>query len=448
MYTQHDTHMEKPLGINTAKDNPAIKHFEEKVSEALCGIEGTLLATVSGGADSMALLHCLRRTGKDFAVANCNFHLRGSESDRDSKFVEWICRKYSIPLYKVDFDVEEDMRKNGGSMEMSCRRLRYDWFRQLKAEKGFSRILTAHHRDDNTETMLLNMMRGCGIEGLKAMIADTGEIARPLLCLSRQEIERYLEAIGEKHITDSSNLTDEPDRNFIRLKVMPLLRDRWENIDKRLALTRRNAERTWLVTEQYLTEAVEPDGSLPCRAILESASPVTLIHFFLKDHGVSPAVEEEIRASVIRGATGKKWFTTDGNTIYLDKEGLRVFNDNDSNILSFSQEELPGMPSREKLRGMGPWATLLPRALDEYRLRPWREGERIRPMGMRGTRLVSDLLREGGIPVPCRKKFQIVADAATDEVIWVPGCRRSASDAVDPKTHICFRVVAQLKNNI
>ena len=95
-----------------------------------------LCAAVSGGADSMALLHCLRRTGKDFAVANCNFHLRGSESDRDSKFVEGICRKDSIPLYKMDFDVEEDMRKNGGSMEMSCRRLRYDWVRPLKAEKG------------------------------------------------------------------------------------------------------------------------------------------------------------------------------------------------------------------------------------------------------------------------------------------------------------------------
>ena len=140
--------------------------FEADVARVICDVEGRLLVAVSGGADSTALLHCLCRLKRDCVVAHCNFHLRGAESDRDQSFVEELCRQHGVSLNVIDFDVEEYCRNHKVSVEMACRELRYEWFASLLEKHGCTRIVVAHNSDDNIETMLLNLFRGTGIDGL------------------------------------------------------------------------------------------------------------------------------------------------------------------------------------------------------------------------------------------------------------------------------------------
>ena len=171
------------------KDKTIIERLENKISESLsrAGIF-KVIAGVSGGADSVALLRGLVNIGVDVEVVHCNFHLRGEESERDRKFVEILCSDLGVSLDVVDFDVESYRRVNGGSVEMACRELRYAYFEEKMETLHADRIAVAHNSDDNAETLLLNLFRGAGISGLRAMKPDTGRVVRPLLDISRREI--------------------------------------------------------------------------------------------------------------------------------------------------------------------------------------------------------------------------------------------------------------------
>ena len=149
---------------------------------------GKILAAVSGGADSVALLRVLAALGCNCIAAHCNFHLRGDEADRDEAFVRKLCLDIDIELRCTDFDVEAYKKSHGVSTEMACRELRYEWFERQRAALGCSVIAVAHHRDDNIETFFLNLVRGSGITGLAGIKPCNGKIVRPLLGSSRDEI--------------------------------------------------------------------------------------------------------------------------------------------------------------------------------------------------------------------------------------------------------------------
>ena len=156
---------------------------------------GKILAAVSGGADSVALLRVLAALGCNCIAAHCNFHLRGDEADRDEAFVRKLCHDLDIELRCTDFDVEAYKKSHGVSTEMACRELRYDWFERQRAALGCSVIAVAHHRDDNIETFFLNLVRGSGITGLAGIKPCNGKIVRPLLGFSRDEIINYLKTL-------------------------------------------------------------------------------------------------------------------------------------------------------------------------------------------------------------------------------------------------------------
>ena len=211
--------------------------FEKVVADTIKNVNiSTLIVALSGGADSVALLASLASIGNlRLIAAHCNFHLRGEESMRDQHFVEKICSELGVPLLIKDFDVPEFQRQNpSASLEMACRDLRYDWFRSLLSKYKADRIATGHNADDNIETMFLNLLRGSGTTGLKGMITDTGTILRPLLSLHRNEIEDYLNYKHLDYIVDSSNLTSDFRRNFLRNEILPMLRDRWPGLNKAL----------------------------------------------------------------------------------------------------------------------------------------------------------------------------------------------------------------------
>ena len=188
-------------------------------SNALLNDGSHVIVGVSGGADSTVLLRILLELGYPCTAVHCNFHLRGAESDRDQKFVEELCRNLDVELVICDYDTVSYAKQKGISIEMAARELRYADFERIMQERGASAICIAHHRDDSVETLLLNLIRGTGLRGLTGIKPKNGHIVRPLLCVSRQDIEEYLKDTDQQYITDSTNLETDYTRNKIRLDL-------------------------------------------------------------------------------------------------------------------------------------------------------------------------------------------------------------------------------------
>ena len=261
-----------------------------------------IIVALSGGADSVALLTALsalrRPDGNNLEIfaAHCNFHLRGDESMRDQRFVTLLCSHLNIPLIIQDFDVEAYRRRHPGtSVEMACRDLRYDWFRSLKAELKADRIATGHNADDNIETLFLNLLRGSGTTGLRGMLPDNGTNLRPLLSIHRSEIESYLSeschsdssvAADSPHsgrfIVDSTNLSSDYRRNFLRNEVLPMLRERWPGMNKSLDRSLRLLKAENDIIEKAVADALPENGQpLPAKAALAFPAPELLVRRFV-----------------------------------------------------------------------------------------------------------------------------------------------------------------------
>ena len=199
-----------------------LKKIEDYIhNHNLLPSKGKVLVTLSGGADSVALLISLHSLGYNCVAAHCNFHLRGDDSNSDQAFVEELTTKLGIPLKLIHFNVQSIMDSHHMSMEMACRYLRYNWFECLRKDECCDAIAVGHHSNDNVETFFLNAIRGSGINGLAAIKPVNGYIVRPLLCVSRRDVEDFLASIGQNYVTDKSNLSNDFNRNKLRNIIIP-----------------------------------------------------------------------------------------------------------------------------------------------------------------------------------------------------------------------------------
>ena len=216
-----------------------------------------IVVGVSGGADSIALLTLLVELGYCCIAAHCNFQLRGEESERDEAFVRAFTENLQLPLLQVRFDTMAYASQHQISIEMAARELRYRWFEELRQAEGAQAIAVAHHRDDSIETLLLNLVRGTGIRGLRGIQPRNGYIVRPLLECSREEIETWLAKRQMEYVTDSTNLTDLYTRNFIRLRVLPLLEELNPSVRESLARTANHVSDASVIYEAAIQSAKE-----------------------------------------------------------------------------------------------------------------------------------------------------------------------------------------------
>lgn len=421
---------------------PGKRHpVEEAVAQALIEVKGLLIAGVSGGADSVALLHALHRLDREVMVVNCNFHLRGEESNRDSTFVVQLANRLRIPLIARDFDVADYMRRHGGSVEMACRELRYRLFREVVQREGAMRIAVAHNADDNAETLLLNLMRGAGIRGLRGMIPDTGEIIRPLLSVSRAQILDYLASLGAEYVVDSSNLTDDYRRNFLRLKVLPLLETRWPEAKSSIEQTQRNLR----AEERIIEEATRVEGPLlSWQRIAEAADARTLIHRFTLPLAPTSAQIEEIKRLAAAPFPGKRWLTPVGS-INAERDGLHlVRNDDSADLLELRTFRLPYNKDIAKLMRSfrRPTALFLPSPPESYTIRFPQTGDRIRPLGMRGSSLVSDVLKDAHLERQQKEHTRLIINSS-GEIIWVENLKRSRFELVPDEATEVFVIASE-----
>ncbi|MBT8184301.1 MAG: tRNA lysidine(34) synthetase TilS, partial [Eudoraea sp.] len=227
------------------------KHIEDKFPELL---ESSMLLACSGGVDSVVLVHLCESIKLNYAIAHCNFRLRGEESDKDEKLVEELANKFGVEYHVTHFDTIGYVNKNKVSVQMAARELRYAWFAELMAEKHYDYVVTAHHADDTLETFIINLSRGTGIEGLMGIPASSSTVMRPLLIFSRKDILDYAR---EKNIIwreDPSNEDLKYLRNKIRHQIVPVLKELHPTFDKNFAKTLEHLAGTSSLVDQHIQD--------------------------------------------------------------------------------------------------------------------------------------------------------------------------------------------------
>ena len=245
-----------------------------------------VLVGLSGGADSVALLSVLVKLGYTCIALHCNFHLRGEESVRDEKFAQAFADKLHVPFYKIDFKTEQFAHENHLSIEMAARELRYAWFEDMRIRLQAQVIAVAHHRDDSIETLLMNLVRGSGIRGLVGIRPRNQYVIRPLLGVSRKEILAWLEEQQYTYVTDSTNLSDAYTRNFIRLRVLPLLEEINPSVRQTLSRTADHlsaAEIIYLSVLERARQELWVKDKLSIKKLMQYPSPETILYELLSD---------------------------------------------------------------------------------------------------------------------------------------------------------------------
>ena len=255
-----------------------------------------LLLAVSGGIDSMYMAERSLRgdlfPSCDFAVAHCNFRLRGEESDGDEAFVRQWCSKRGVLCFVRAFDTAGYASSRGISIEMAARELRYSWFAELCVSEGFDAVVVAHNADDNAETLLLNLLRGCGSRGLRGMAPDSGElprrVLRPLLSVPRAEIRAWMEAEGLSWREDSTNTDTAFKRNKLRSMVMPVFAEINPSYLRTLAADMERFAQVDDIAEDYyqqaLSECVLPDGAIDLKKVVTYKHWEYLLYRFTEGH--------------------------------------------------------------------------------------------------------------------------------------------------------------------
>ena len=409
--------------------------------------DGLHIVALSGGADSVALLLVLRHLGYHVEAAHCNFQLRGEESNRDERFVKELCEKHEIPLHLIRFETREYALQHQVSIEMAARELRYRYFAQLRDELGAETVCVAHHRDDSVETLLMNLIRGTGIHGLTGIRPLNGHVVRPFLCISREETENYLRSIGQAWVTDSTNLEDEAVRNKIRLNVLPLLREINPNVAESIERTAKNIEEAEKIfnntIESEISSLLKPMKSkvftnltfftLPVSELLSSPSPMSLLHEVLSRYGFKGAQTVQILACAEKGQCGREFLSpthivvTDRDRIIISpalepmkplkvsEVGTYYYTNGASFQFSFQDSLI--VSKSDDLITIDAEKVLFPLSV-----RPVREGDRFRPFGMKGQKLVSDYLTDRKLNL-LEKRLQLVVTDAEDSIIWLVGHR-------------------------
>ena len=378
--------------------------------------DAQVFVALSGGADSTALLLIMKELGYKLQALHCNFHLRGEESDRDQVFVEELCLQQDVPLSVRHFQTEEEAKRRGISIEMAARELRYEWFRKELEHLNSSYVAVAHHRDDQAETLLLNLLRGTGLRGLAGMSPKHDGIIRPFLCLSREDILEYLKSRGQSFVVDSSNSERTYLRNRIRLDLIPLLQSINPSAVEHLCLAQDNVRESIPYYIKGVEAAFKELGITSTSFPLSALSSRTLLHEWLSGKGFNQAQEEEMLGSDENGV-GKMWYSK-SHTILLDRKALILAPlSNELKVPQIKQEIVSCI--EEKGANVAYFDADLLKNPIEVRL--VREGDAFVPFGMKGRKLVSDYLTDRKINR--LEKAETFVATCGEDIIWLIGHR-------------------------
>ena len=424
----------------------------------------------------MVLAELLRKEGYDIAFAHCNFHLRGKESDEDEQFVRDYAKRVGVKLFVKQFDTLDYVENNKVSVEMAARELRYAWFNDLinanehlnssdAAQKvagewqnlRFDKLALAHHADDQIETFFINLLRGSGIKGLKAMQPRNGMYIRPLLWATRAEIRQFAGANGIQWREDSTNSDTIYLRNKIRHDLMPVFDSiKPEAREKILESVNHLASENQLYREllkEKLSQIETVDGvlhSIEKSSLQQTVIPTEgrnllqskqLLFEWIREFGFSYSQCESIFSS-LNSEPGKEFYSAEYQLV-IEKETIEIFPKainaiNAINALKVSQfEKTPNF----KLQTSN--LNIAQLDYDKLKLplktRCWQQGDRFHPLGMRGTKLVSDFFNDNNFTTFQKKTTPILVDS-DDQIVWIVGHRIDDRFKITEKTKTIYQI--------
>jgi tRNA(Ile)-lysidine synthase len=434
------------LFFNRKDTSKRTQYMQQKVQtyiqkQQLLTPNGPVIVGVSGGADSIALLHILISLGYDCIVAHCNFHLRMEESKRDETFVRKLAHSYSIPYYSIDFETTKYAESHKISIEMAARNLRYEWFGKLLEKLGAQAIVVAHHADDSIETLLMNLVRGTGIRGLTGIPIHNNKVVRPLLCCNRMELENYLTENKLQHVEDSTNQTNNYLRNRFRNEVLPLLIEinpsarknlykSIENLEGNLAIYQQSIEEIQKLIVDKTSEIIKMDINL----IKSQVHIPTVMYELLSPYGFNPPVIEQITES-LDGESGKVFFS-ETHRLVKDRKYLiintKYANTKETYSISQTDGEIT-YPIRLKIKKLSVTSEFQVSKLQNcihvdaskiifpLVLRHWNQGDIFFPFGMKQRKKISDFFIDNRMSIAEKEQCWLLASGS--DILWIVGYR-------------------------
>ncbi|MFI0426414.1 MAG: tRNA lysidine(34) synthetase TilS [Flavobacterium sp.] len=395
-----------------------------------------LLLAVSGGIDSMVLMHLFQQLLYDISIAHCNFQLRGNESDGDEMLVKKICQDGYIPYFITSFDTEKYSRDNKLSIQLAARKLRYDWFHELLAENQLDYLVTAHHLDDNVETFLINFIRGTGLEGLSGIPSQNGNIIRPLLPFSRLEIENYALENKIQWREDSSNASDKYFRNKLRHDIVPILKelntgflDSFQNTLNYLQQAESLVnDASKLVYEKVVVEK-ENQLEIHLKPLLEYQNYKAYLFQWLRGYGFTSWNDVY---DLVQAQSGKRVFS-ETHVLLKDRTILLLYPKNkydaqtvykiekEQSNLNFPLNLVFSKAINISLNGNHTIFVDADKVQFPLELRKWQEGDYFYPVGMNGKKKLSKYFKDEKYSLLDKENQWLLC--SNDQIVWVIGKR-------------------------
>ena len=414
--------------------------------------EDKYLLAVSGGIDSMVLFDLFIKNNINFSVASCNFQLRGEDSDNDLKFVENICIKNSINLYSTVLDVDKFSTMRKISTQMAARELRYDFFKKILEKHKYSYIVTAHHLDDNIETIIFNFIKSTGYKGLVGIPFNKNKILRPLINISKEEIEDYAVSNNISWRLDKSNNSNKYSRNKIRNEVIPLLKEINPSLGKSLTES--------LKRIQKLSHDIKPRIDLFIQKFVDFKDDYInikkdfiddiekyeiLLFDFFHDYGFNYSQIENIIKSL--KAKNQKKFISLNYELIIERKSIFIITKDFLVKTRYESKKIENIvlpffnlsvkKYKKSLFTLNKSNNNAQLDFDKITypicIRNYKKGEKFLPLGMRKNKKISDFLSDKKINYIIKLRQCVITDS-TDSVLWVVGHQISNKFKVDSET--------------
>lgn len=413
-----------------------LQKFQEHINLQFSFLKSKkVLIAISGGVDSVVLTHLLYNAGVEIELAHCNFRLRGKEADKDALFVQKLAEELELNVYIKEFDTELFAEKNGLSIQMAARKLRYDWFNEIITENNLQSIATAHHLDDNLETFLINFTRGTGLEGLTGIPERNGKIVRPLLVFSRVEIEDYAKENNILWREDASNAETKYVRNKIRHQIVPLLKELNSSLLNSFKTTTQNLQQSQQIIDDSISKikksGISNEGKnfikLNIQKLKELSNPKAYLYELLKEYGFT---EWNDITDLLEAQSGKQIYS-DTHRLVKDRdhfllERLKKTAKNDCFLIKNEQKSLKTANFTICISEIDELKTTHEKSiiyvdgnLLKYplQIRKRQEGDYFYPFGMQGKKKLSKFFKD--------EKFSLIDKENTwllcsdNKIVWV-----------------------------
>lgn len=429
---------------------PFKNHLQEHFPEVS---ESKILIAISGGVDSVVLTHLCKEANLDISLAHCNFHLRGMESEGDEAFVMELADAMEIEVFIEGFETEAYARGKKISIQMAARELRYHWFEELRETLQFDYIFTAHHANDNLETVLINFVRGTGLEGLTGIPEKNGFILRPLLPFSREDIEEYAHNAHLKWREDSSNASGKYLRNRLRQEVIPKLVDLNPQFLESFGNTRKHLQESSVLIEDYISAlfpriAKEEEYGYSFRIKMLKTIPHlrAVLYELFRSFGFT---EWNDVYDLLEAQPGKIVYSKTHRLI-KDRENLLLttfpsINEREYEILA--EEEVVMLPmgtfqfeEADEISDDGKNMIYLDLNKLHFPLtvRRWEEGDYFYPFGMKGRKKLSKFFKDEKLSLPQKENCWLLC--SQNNIVWVIGYRADSRFEVDKNTSTILKL--------